>query len=313
MTDISDLDPSGSIGNINIAQNNVLSTLPSYAGVTDLGGFELTNNPMINSLAVCNNATSASGNIVIDNNSTLSSITSFQQVESCRSLNLGNSNLTTLAPFLALEAAENIYIYSVDISDLNFLPALKIISAQLTLQTCTNLTDISALENLVLLGDISLIGNTSLSSCCVINFLQITGKIAGLPFISSNATGCNSYLDIFSSCPDPDTDGVITSTDNCPDDFNPDQADQDSDGIGDGCDNCPTLANPLQADSNGDGIGDACQSAPGVAVGLTVSGGDLYVESTYKGVVLKSSAGNCYRVRISDDGKIETYNVTCPN
>jgi formylglycine-generating enzyme required for sulfatase activity len=46
--------------------------------------------------------------------------------------------------------------------------------------------------------------------------------------------------------------------DNCPDQYNPDQADQDGDTIGDLCDNCLLIANSQQADVDGDGRGDVC-------------------------------------------------------
>jgi len=56
---------------------------------------------------------------------------------------------------------------------------------------------------------------------------------------------------------DSDGDGVGNSIDNCPNTFNPDQADLDQDGIGDICDNAPEVANASQTDTDGDGIGDA--------------------------------------------------------
>jgi sugar lactone lactonase YvrE len=84
-------------------------------------------------------------------------------------------------------------------------------------------------------------------------------------------------------------DAVGDTLDNCPDLFNPDQADADGDGLGDACDNCPDLVNPGQEDdldcdgvldpvdncltipnfplpgaeqddADGDGCGDACDS-----------------------------------------------------
>ena len=85
-------------------------------------------------------------------------------------------------------------------------------------------------------------------------------------------------------CPgvtDSDGDGIMDECDNCPGDYNPDQADADGDLIGDVCDdctdsdgdgfgnpgvagntcpddNCPYTWNPGQEDTDGDGIGDAC-------------------------------------------------------
>ncbi len=48
--------------------------------------------------------------------------------------------------------------------------------------------------------------------------------------------------------PDQDSDGddICDAPDNCPFEFNPDQADSDGDGVGDLCDNCASFFNPTQ-------------------------------------------------------------------
>lgn len=70
---------------------------------------------------------------------------------------------------------------------------------------------------------------------------------------------------------DMDCDTVEDAIDNCPEKFNPTQADLDGDLLGDRCDsdkdddliensadNCPKDVNPTQDDADVDGVGDAC-------------------------------------------------------
>ncbi|MDO5608975.1 MAG: thrombospondin type 3 repeat-containing protein [Capnocytophaga sp.] len=91
-------------------------------------------------------------------------------------------------------------------------------------------------------------------------------RAEGNIFLAVNAGNITVHAD-----GDTDNDGVLNSKDNCPEIYNPDQADLDGDGIGDVCDddmdgdgipnasdNCPRVANRDQADLDGDGIGDAC-------------------------------------------------------
>jgi len=89
------------------------------------------------------------------------------------------------------------------------------------------------------------------------------------------------YFNVTVTLNDPDGDGLPNWADNCPDDYNPDQADTDGDGIGDSCDvctdtdgdgfgdpgfpantcdldNCPDKYNSDQTDADGDDFGDSC-------------------------------------------------------
>ncbi|MBN1907301.1 MAG: RHS repeat-associated core domain-containing protein [Deltaproteobacteria bacterium] len=57
---------------------------------------------------------------------------------------------------------------------------------------------------------------------------------------------------------DKDSDAISDCIDNCPDAYNPDQANSDGHNFGDACDNCPYVTNPGQGDRDNDGIGDEC-------------------------------------------------------
>jgi hypothetical protein len=65
-------------------------------------------------------------------------------------------------------------------------------------------------------------------------------------------------------CPDRDGDGWSDDQDNCPNTYNPEQANSDGDSHGDACDNCPTVTNEDQANGDGDSHGDACDNCPTV-------------------------------------------------
>ncbi|MCW5900573.1 MAG: hypothetical protein KIT10_15010 [Flavobacteriales bacterium] len=91
----------------------------------------------------------------------------------------------------------------------------------------------------------------------------------GWPVDCAGVINGSAFIDVCGQCvggstgqlpaPDNDFDGLPDCLDNCPEAYNPDQADFDGDGVGDPCDNCPWVFNPDQLDSNGDGVGDACQ------------------------------------------------------
>jgi len=110
------------------------------------------------------------------------------------------------------------------------------------------------------------------AGCCY-NFVD--GELA----IARFGGGTMAYV----SFSDPDNDLVPEYRDNCPETYNPDQADADGDGIGDACDpctdsdfdgyaepgypastcaldNCPNLQNPDQSDLDADNIGDECDN-----------------------------------------------------
>lgn len=61
---------------------------------------------------------------------------------------------------------------------------------------------------------------------------------------------------------DSDDDGYDDDVDNCPNVYNPDQANSDGDSFGDACDNCPLEDNEDQLDSDMDNVGDVCDNCP---------------------------------------------------
>ncbi len=105
---------------------------------------------------------------------------------------------------------------------------------------------------------------------------------------------------------DPDVAENACMDDNCPDDYNPDQADSDSDDVGDVCDNCPDVTNQDQADGDNDGVGDACDNC------LTVANPDQANSDTD---LLGDACDNCPSVYNPDQTDLDGDDVgdVCDN
>ena len=78
---------------------------------------------------------------------------------------------------------------------------------------------------------------------------------------------------------DTDEDGVVNSDDNCPDTYNPDQADIDSDGAGDACDACDNVNVYVM----GNVTGDADDNGPILDVMDVLYLIDLILDDNYPG------------------------------
>jgi len=78
---------------------------------------------------------------------------------------------------------------------------------------------------------------------------------------------------------DIDEDGVFNSDDNCPDTYNPDQADIDSDGAGDACDACDNVNVYVMGNVNGD-VEDAAPLIDVIDVLYLI---DLILDDNYPG------------------------------
>ncbi|MBR9914457.1 MAG: hypothetical protein GYB32_06460 [Algicola sp.] len=197
------------------------------------------------------------------------------------------------------------------------------------------LTDISALETLNLVGgDFTLGANPQLNNCCVLDDIRIGQlSILGAVTINNNDVNCSSLYDIVLSCStsrlDTDSDTILDSEDNCVNTANTAQTDSDGDGVGDVCDNCPNVANPTQIDTNNNGIGDVCENDAGLNTGsdnggvgigttnphsiLEIADGDIFLNNPYRGVILKSQDGKCYRYRVNSSGQLIGKEITCPD
>jgi hypothetical protein len=124
-------------------------------------------------------------------------------------------------------------------------------------------------------------------------------------FYESNLCGSGGAV----GTTDTDGDGATDPCDNCPLEFNVDQADADNDDVGDVCDDCPGDYDPAQTDSDADTIGDVCDPCPFDATpgctecwdsSSTDPDGDGFCEG--ERTVVQAGTANVYLANSSDPG-----------
>lgn len=255
--------------NINLSNISALNSLTevggnlsinSYGSVVNLlglnnlhrvgGSFYLagktTGYSSLNALSVVNQE------LVIQNNTEITEINGFSNLDSVFHLNIQtNNNLVSITGFQNLHIVEN----SILISENPFL------------------SNINGFDHPITFTNFYIAHNPFLSNCSIEAICQKLWQTGGSINVQNNGTNCNSASVILQNCgnaPDADNDGVNDFLDNCPNAANTGQDDWNNDGVGDACqdsdgdtvldnlDNCIETPNTDQADCNADGIGDAC-------------------------------------------------------
>jgi Receptor L domain/Thrombospondin type 3 repeat len=274
-------------------------TINTFPNLINLGGLSSLSYVNVLSVAGCNSLANInlSPNLIIKKDLTIGA----------------NPALTNLVGLPSISQLDELIISNNDgLLSLEGLNNLNTVKSYFYIIQNGALTDISALDNLKIIGaTLHLYENPSLNACCKIASLVTKNRILGEVQIYDNGAECSSLLDIIGVyCSDLDEDDIFDTDDNCPNDPNEDQDDTDNDGVGDACDNCPLVSNTNQADANNDGVGDACQSVSGV--GSMQISSDVYVDNSLRGVILKSSNGFCYRIKVNNKGKLSSKKVACP-
>ena len=100
----------------------------------------------------------------------------------------------------------------------------------------------------------------------------VLAALAGIEATNLSADGNDTAVALFTIDNDLDDDGIDDDSDNCPETYNPDQADSDGDGIGDVCDDC--FGDNASGDPDGDLVCSDVDTTPygdvDLALALTI-------------------------------------------
>jgi hypothetical protein len=167
------------------------------------------------------------------------------------------------------------------LTDINGLQGLQLIAFDLFIENNDALTSLDGLGPLLggILGDVIQIGlNDNLADVTALYGVEFTGNFlnvyANAMLTPADADALYENLappeGVFNgyffnqwngaASTDSDDDGINDLEDNCPDQWNGNQADSDGDGLGNFCDNCYLICNIQQLDADEDGIGDVCDT-----------------------------------------------------
>ncbi|WP_298512278.1 hypothetical protein [uncultured Kordia sp.] len=322
--------------------NNPIQNLDGLENVTIIGYLEIRQSDLINVQGLQNVQQITS---VIIEDSDLISLDGLENLTNIGYMEIRNSSLTNLLGLQNVTEINTLIIEDSNLTNLEGLSNIQDVTDKLEFSSNTLLTTISGLNvsrfnyglelrnnpgltDILPLRDMSFVGlnlvienNPQLEECCVLEILLNRNVSPSEIILNNNGATCSDITIATTNCT---SDGLSTAIDNCDDILNPDQLDDDNDGVGNPCDNCRYVANNDQIDANNDGIGDACQTQAGANTGfvgisttnptskLQVEDGDVYISNIYRGIILKSVDGKCFRYKPNANGSLIGIQITCP-
>lgn len=307
---IKNLSKLDSLGTLSIEISN-LENLNFINNVRYLNGITIGDCPLLRS-------TSSFPNLMNANTIYLSHVPKLNNFGFTAAQSLGvvyvilNDSLTTFGDLPSVRKIRDLYLQNCKgLTGIVNMPQLTAIIGELNLSYNPLISDISGLNQLQFINSVNLDHNPQLNTCCIFADLQNIGRLNSGLVLENNGSECSDVVQLLTeTCGDPDYDARGVS-DNCDLRYNPGQADSDSDGIGDVCDNCLMIANNNQLDSDGDGIGDVCDTTAS-APKVEAQQADVYISDNKRGVIMKTMAGSCYRIRIDESGNLYSMLINCP-
>jgi len=207
-------------GNIELESNDTLTSLTGLEGLTSIGGdLYISDNNALNSLNGLEGLTSIEWSLQIYYNDALTSLTGLEGIPSIGG-DLHIINNVTLTSLTGLEGLTTIggsliigdwdYGGNASLTSLTGLEGLTSIGGNIELESNDALTSLTGLDNIDAgsINDIYIKNNESLSTCDVQSICNYLASPNGTVEIHDNATGCNSEVEVDSTCVYLSTDEI---------------------------------------------------------------------------------------------------------